>query len=416
MSTRQHLIISVVIALAVTVVLPALAQTQSANLPATVFPPYLQNSTADGMTICFLAQTAENVRVAWNADGETALTETAATPLVIPGSPWTMLKTRLTDLRPGGVYQYQVLFHLRFGGQNFVTSTHHFRTLNPQAQTLRFAVLNDIHQHDQTLAGLMRYVKPDDYEFSVLLGDCLEAYPNETELFRAWRAYLELLDAAEKPVIFVRGNHDTRQSFANRLAYLFDLPNLSVAQPWGEDQWQFALRAGPIWFLAMDTGEDENGVDTDLRTAYKQPEFWRAYRRREAEWLKKLLATNPGNHAPWHVFLSHIPLYNNNEWDSPSSREYWEPILRDANLDLMLAGHDHSWKLLPKKEDGRPPWPVLIGGGPSAKKDSEEATVMLITADTTTLLVRLLASSDGRELIRFKAEKAGVAKPGQLGK
>jgi hypothetical protein len=90
MSTRQHLIISVVIALAVTVVLPALAQTQSANLPATVFPPYLQNSTADGMTICFLAQTAENVRVAWNADGETALTETAATPLVIPGSPWTM--------------------------------------------------------------------------------------------------------------------------------------------------------------------------------------------------------------------------------------------------------------------------------------------------------------------------------------
>jgi hypothetical protein len=355
------------------------------------------------MTVCFLAQAAENVHVAWGAKNGN-LAEVTATPLVIPGAAWTMWRTRLTGLKPGGAYQYQVRCHLRFGGSNIETPLYHFRTLDPQAKTLRFAAFNDIHQHDQTLSALMKRVKPDDYEFSVLLGDCLEAYPNEGELFRAWRAYLELLDGAEKPVIFVRGNHDTRQSFASRLAYLFDLPNLSVAQPWGDDQWQFTLRAGPAWLLAMDTGEDENGVNTDARTAYKQPEFWRSVRRREAGWLKQLLAAKPGGDAPWHLFLSHIPLYNNNEWDSPSSREYWEPILLGTRLDLMLAGHDHGWKLLPKKEGGRPPWPVLIGGGPSANKDAEEGTVMLVTADTTTLCVSLLAASDGRELTRFKAE------------
>jgi predicted MPP superfamily phosphohydrolase len=389
---------------------PARAQT-AANDAATVFPPYLQNPTADGMTICLLAQAAEQVRVAWSADAGVALTEVAAMPLVISGSPWTMWKTRLAGLRPGGAYQYRVRYHLRFGGQNVETPLYYFRTLDPQAKELRFAAFNDIHHRDHTLAALMKHVKPNDYEFSVLMGDCLEAYPNEAELFRAWRAYVELLDASQKPVIFVRGNHDTRQSFANRLAYLFDLPNLSVKQPWGEDQWQFTMRAGPVWFLAMDTGEDENGVDSDPRTAYKQPEFWRACRRREAVWLKELLAKKPGDDAPWHIFLSHIPLYNNNPWDSPSSREYWEPILHDANLDLMLAGHDHTWKLLPKKAGGRPPWPVLIGGGPSPRRDSEEGTVMLVTADATTLRVRLIAASDGRQLIEFKAEKATKAKP-----
>jgi acid phosphatase type 7 len=277
--------------------------------------------------------------------------------------------------------------------------------LNPRAETLRFAVFNDLHHQDKTLAALMHVVQPEDYEFSVLLGDCLEAYPDEAKLFRAWRAYLELLHAAEKPLVFVRGNHDTRQSFANRLAYLVDLPNLNVAQPWGEDQWPFTLRAGPVWFLAMDTGEDEDGVNTDPRTAYKHPEFWRDCRRRQAEWLRKLNATKPGTDAPWHIFLSHIPLYNNNQDYTHTGQAYWEPLLRDTRLDLMLAAHDHGWKLLPQKADGRPPWPVLIGGGPSLK----EGTVMLVTADPTKLHARLLAASDGRELTELKLGKAPPA-------
>jgi 3',5'-cyclic AMP phosphodiesterase CpdA len=396
-----------VIALAVCVwVASATAQTPSTNQPATVFAPYLQNPTADGMTICFLAQAAEPVRVAWSADAgadapEAAPAEVAATPLVIPGTPWTMWRTRLTGLRPGGAYRYQVRCRLRLGGQDGTTPWHRFRTLDPQAQTVRFAVFNDLHHRDRTLAALMRFVQPEDYEFSVLLGDCLEGYPNEDDLLRAWRAYLELLDAAEKPVVFVRGNHDVRHAFASRLAWLFALPNLSVAQPWGQDQWQFTLRAGPVWFLAMDTGEDENGVNTDPRTAYKHPEFWRKCRRRQAEWLKQQLATQSGGDAPWRVFLSHIPLYNNNEWYSPSSRECWEPILRGTSLDLMLAGHDHDWKLLPGQAAARPPWPVLMGGGPSLN----EGTVMLATADARALRVRLLAAADGRTLTEFKSTR-----------
>jgi hypothetical protein len=81
---------------------PATAQTLATNGSASIFPPYLQNPAADGMTICFLAQAAEAVRVAWSVDADASLGEVAANGTVIPGTPWTMWKTRLAGLRPGG--------------------------------------------------------------------------------------------------------------------------------------------------------------------------------------------------------------------------------------------------------------------------------------------------------------------------
>jgi hypothetical protein len=371
------------------------------DLPPTVFPPYLQNPAADAMTVCFLAQGMLSVNIDWQADGAASPTVSAAKGLPIPGTPWSIWRFRFTGLKPAAAYQYQVRFRSRFGGAEASTPAYRFRTIAADAVGVRFAVFNDLHHQDKTLAALMAFVKPEDYEFTVLLGDVLEGCPNDEELFRALRAYLPLINAAEKPLLFVRGNHDVRNSFASRLAYLFDLPNLSVTQPWGEDQWQFTLRSGPVWFLAMDTGEDQDGIDSNPATAYKQPEFWHEYRRKQAAWLKQLLATKPAPTAPWRIFLGHIPLYNQ-VWDSPSSRELWEPILRGTTLDVMLAGHDHQWRLLPKAEAGGPFWPVLIGGGPALG----EGTVMLATADAHSLHIRLLAATDGRLLTEFKAAKS----------
>lgn len=389
------------IALTVAGVLPAPAQTTAANSLPTVLSPYLQNPSADGMTICFLAQGTEQVRVAWKREGGwLGLKEVAPKSTAITGTPWTMWKTRLTGLRPGATYQYEVRY--RLAGRTETTPIYHFRTLNPRAKTLRFVAFNDLHNRDQTLAALMRHVKPDDYEFTVLLGDCWadpSAANGAHQVFRTLQAYIQLLDAASKPFFLVRGNHETRGNFASKLAMLFDLPDLDSTQKWGEDQWQFAMRAGPVWFLAMDTGEDD-----DLKTpenSYKRPKFWQACRQREAEWLKKIVTAESRRHAAWRVFLSHIPLYNNNQWFSETSQQYWEPILHAVGLDLTLAGHDHQGKFLPKKDGGQPPWPVLIGGGPSLS----EGTVMLIAADATTLRARLLAATDGRQLTEFNIAK-----------
>jgi hypothetical protein len=60
-----------------------------------------------------------------------------------------------------------------------------------------------------------------------------------------------------------------------------------------------------------------------------------------------------------------------------------------------------------------PPWPVLIGGGPSLN----EGTVILVSADAKSLRARLLTARDGRLLAEFSAEKpTGDASPTSRGR
>jgi acid phosphatase type 7 len=394
------------IALAVFGVLPMIgAQAAVTNALPAVLQPYLQNPAADGMTVCFLAQGAEGVRVAWALEAQPTLTETPATSAAIPGTPWTIWKTRLAKLERGTVYQYQVRYSLPTGSAQ--SPVYHFRSLDPQAKTLRFAAFNDLHNNDQTLAALLRFVKAEDYEFSLLIGDCFgdpSSADGARELFRTLSAYLPLLDSGNKPIVFVRGNHETRGDFSSRLAYLFDLPNLNAALKADEQQWQFTLRAGPAFLLAMDTGEDDDF--TTPADSYKRPKFWQSYRQRETQWLKEVLSTKPGDDAAWRVFVSHIPLYDPAGWICPSGRQYWVPFLLEARIDLMLAGHDHAWRHLPKGSNENP-WPVLIGGGPSL----DEGTVILFTAQEATLRARMLAAKDGRLLTEFNAQAERPGKP-----
>lgn len=385
--------------------LPAIMAAEAVKpaLPATM-TPYLQNPTAGGMTICFLAQGATDVQVAWGKDHVWFPAKTPAAGTAIDGTHWTIWKVRLENLLPGKTYQYQVRY--RLADKEAATPTYRFHTLDPRAKTLHAAAFNDLHNRDAILAALMKQVKPDDFDFSILLGDCF-GDPNKKdgafEVFRTWNAYIQLLDGASKPILFVRGNHETRGNFAGQLACLFDLPNLDARQKWGEDHWQFTLRAGPVYFLAMDAGEDD-----DTKTpvdSYKNPNLWQKVRQNETEWLNKLTAAKAGQDAPWRVFLCHIPLYNS-PWISVRARDFWAPTLREFKPDLMLAGHDHAWrKTIPPTETA--PWPVLVGGGP-ALQGGEEGTVMLLTADRKTLKVRLLGAKDGRQLTEFNAgtEKA----------
>ena len=373
-------------------------------LPAAI-PPYLQNPAPDGMTICFAARRAKEVRVAWNRDGETTPLEIEASPAAVPGTPWTIWKTRLAGLQPGIAYRYQLRY--RMAGQEVVEGPHVFHTPDPQAENVRVAVFNDLHNNDEMLALLMRQVRPDDYEFSVLLGDCWEdpsLVDGARQTFATLDAYVRLLNASTKPMLFVRGNHETRGEFAALLGLLFDLPNLDASASFANQDYPFSLQAGPVWFLAMDCGDD----------FHKRMELFQTYRQRQLAWLEKQLAAKAGDTTSWRLLLSHIPIYNNNIWNSEPARLLWEPTLSTARLDLAFAGHDHGWKLLEKNQPllhsteekdaaghsfrktwtVTPPYPVLIGGGPAPGK----GTVILLQATRQALQARLLGVASSHPL------------------
>jgi metallophosphoesterase superfamily enzyme len=381
-------------------------------LPA-VLAPYLQHPASDAMTVCLPAQGAADVRVVWRAESGSEESVVPAAGLEVPGTPWTVWRARLSELTAGAAVRYEVLYSI--GGAATSSAPRVFRLPDPAAASVRFAVFNDLHNRDATLAALLRHVKTEDYEFALLNGDCWNdpsGADGAREVFRVLDAYVRLLDGSSKPILLVRGNHETRGNFAGRLARLFDLPRLDPELPHDEQRWAFTLRAGPAFLLAMDTGEDD-GPDTPA-DSYKRPAFWQGYRLAEARWLGALVAADPAAGAAWRLFVSHIPLYNSTPWFCESAQQAWEPHLHAYRPHAMLAGHDHDWKTL---EAGRgysvrrkrvgaeetltvtPPWPVFIGGGPSVK----EATVLLAEADASALRIRVLAAQDGRALADFTA-------------
>jgi predicted MPP superfamily phosphohydrolase len=373
-------------------------------VPQTV-GPYLQNPSPEAMTLCFAAQKAEKVIVRWAAKGAQSMTTTSAVATTIPGTPWTIWKTRLTGLKPGTAYQYELNYEQ--DSRNQKEPVHVFKTVNPKAASITMAAYNDLHSNVQTLKLLTKQLTPEDYDFSALLGDCWSD-PSMNEVFIVLDQYVRLLNASEKPMIFVRGNHEFRGSFKQQMAYLFDLPNLDNpgAQP-NEQKYQFDMQIGPVWFIAMDCGEDGD----------RDPPYFNPYREMQMNWLKGRLADKAKDQKSWRVLLSHLPLYQNDfNCYSEASRKIWEPALANAGIDLQMSGHSHSFGLIPKGKDitislpiwsgdGKdrqqtgtntwqiiPPFPVMTGGGPSAR----EGTVMLLHATAADLKVRMLNTASIR--------------------
>jgi hypothetical protein len=383
-----------------------------------VLPPCLQNPSDGGITVCIYAQGAAHVDVLWRPAGKGEMTTVATRGVAIPDTPWSIWRVRLGPLAPKSQYRYKIHCDLP-GPKAFDSPSYAFTTLPLAGEPVKFAVFNDVHNHLKTLDALMQHVKPDDYDFSLLLGD-MWTDPSKRDgadnVFRTLEGYIQKMNASEKPMVYVRGNHETRNNFARNLGYLFDLPNLDPTREQADQQWNFNLRTGPVWIVALDTGEDDRFDTPD--TNYRKPKMWQQVRKREAGWLKEITSGKEFAGAPWRIIASHIPLYNNNRWISQSSRQEWDRLLRSSAIDLELAAHDHGWKYLPKdktysyndKDDAgvvtsvteTPPWPVLIGGGPGI----DEASVGLITVDATTLSARLIAAKDGSKLTEFTLSKS----------
>lgn len=391
--------------------IPGTLRAQQAGHPAAILP-YLQNPTADAITICFLAQNAQDVKVKIEAaqKGLSGQRIQEAKPTPIPGTPWTIWKTRCAQLLPGKNYAYTVTYTQ--DDKTATTETYTFTHLDPKAATIRAIALNDIHDRLPTLEKVMENIKPGDYDLSLINGDMWnDPSPRDgaQRVFQTMEGYVRLLSASTKPMFYIRGNHDTRGSFANRLSYLFDLPNNNPASPLHEQNAYHDFRCGPIWFIAPDAGEDGS----------KRPEVFQPYRQRQVPWLEALFAQSPNRDAPWRIITLHIPLYNTSWWDQPDALNRWEPVLRNAKIDLMIAGHDHSWRFLEKgktytrtkkdkegnqiKNEVKPPYPVLIGGGP-AIGGGEIATAILIKAQARTLTARMI-DANGKTLTTLSRTK-----------
>lgn len=198
----------------------------------------------------------------------------------------------------------------------------------PQDGDVNCYLLSDTHGNvaEPTLAG--GYFG-DKLDLLILGGDMGH---NVTEEEGAL-TILELssnLAKGEIPVIFMRGNHDTRGAFAEFLPeYVGTDHGLTY----------FSIRLGRLWFVMLDTGEDNsNGGYGDIAD-YEG--MWEDQIRMLEEQIENAHKEYQAEGVAVRIALCHVPF---TRYTKPCGEIFlrWTELLNQMKIHLLISGHTHS--------------------------------------------------------------------------
>lgn len=178
--------------------------------------------------------------------------------------------------------------------------------------------------------------------------------------------YLTIYEICDKitkggiPVVFARGNHDLRGSYAENFGNVTPRHN-------GNTYYTFRLRK--IWGMVLDCGEDK----PDSHAEYGFTAAFTALRERETEYIEKIAKEKPFEKKgiEYRLIICHNPFTHLLEPPFDIEKErygYWAKVLKEEiKPDVMLNGHYHFCAVyMPgdESDDLGHPCPVIIGSDP----------------------------------------------------
>ena len=238
----------------------------------------------------------------------------------------------LTNLKPGAEYEYE-LFYLSPVIQK-VLSTKIRRTFKMPAETLQnfsFFCATDIHSDVGTLRGNLKSAAARKANFLVLLGDLLSHAAGRESLYNGIIDPIvkeEQVNNSDRPVVFVRGNHEQLGVFASEYFNVMKHPS-------GRSYYSFVY--GNTFFIALDCGNDSS----DDGSGYFSNTQMQA---EEQAFLKQIAASDAYKNAKFRIVMLHIPPLPINRGVYRSVYKMITPLIESANTpDLMLCGHMHEY-------------------------------------------------------------------------
>lgn len=341
--------------------------------------PYLQNPVDNGMTIMWQTYVPVYSWVEYGTD--TLNLEKAHT--LIGGQALcnnTNHKIRLTGLTPGQTYYYRVCsremtlyqaYYKEFGA-TAVSPFYSFALPSPQQTDFTALIFNDLHKNQETYDALLEQVKGESYDFVIFNGDCVDDPISENQALEHLNLYCAKADASQKPVFFLRGNHEIRGAYSVGLRDLFDYVG---------DKTYGAFNWGDTRFVMFDCGEDK----PDTTWVYYGLNDFTQLRLDQREFLKEEIAGKEFEEASRRVLVGHIPIYGNGDRFSPCL-ELWGDVLAKAPFSITISGHLHRYFYHPKGTMKNNPFPEVIGGGPQ----KDRALVMVLNKKGASLTLTVL--------------------------
>lgn len=264
----------------------------------------------------------------------------------------------LQNLIPGKTYHYRVASKemrrwdedVVVFGETIYSKTYTFRTIAEDADEINFLVLNDLHDMPSSFPHLLQLNGKNPFDFVFLNGDMFNYQSGEAQIIQHLITPCTTDFAIQKPLLFVRGNHELRGPFAHQLKDYFSYPQ----------GYYFHFHYGPLFAIAIDTGEDKE----DDKPVYAGLAAFDAFREKQALWIEELMQSDAYRNAVYKVVFMHIPpFYSNDAHGSMHSRKLFSPLFDKYKVDLVVCGHTHVYGVHPPVK-GQHDYPIIIGGGP----------------------------------------------------
>ena len=221
----------------------------------------------------------------------------------------------LEGLEPATTYLYRVR-----GGAEIFSDVSSFRTVSDDpGAAIRFAVIGDHGCGCNAQYAVLDVIKESAPDLVLTTGDNAYADGTPAEVLRNY--FLPMASLMDHvPVYPCLGNHDVRTDDGKPLLDEVYLP-VNVAD--GTENY-YSFQRGNCLFIALDS--NENLSTTTL----------------QYEWLEEQLQRTT---ADWVICFFHHPLYSDSSHgDDQVLQFYLAPLFEEYGVDLVLAGHDHSYQ------------------------------------------------------------------------
>ncbi len=299
--------------------------------------PYLTSPRGTSITIVWFTN---KKCVSWveYGDGETLSSKAISAQDGLIDADNTRHVIIVDGLAPGKAYRYRVVSKeiLKFGpyhvdyGTTVASDVFSFHTCDPQKDKFTFDVVSDIHGNATNLQKMLDGIAWSDVDLMVLDGDMISHFEQPEQIFDGFLDVCTAGFAHCKPLVYVRGNHETRGLLARRLPDFLSTP---------EQRFYYSFNQGGVHFIVLDSGEDKE----DSSKEYSGLVAFDAYRRKQADWLREDIRSDPCRTADFRVALFHMPTYGGNDWHGERQiRELWSPLLNEGGVQLTICGHTHK--------------------------------------------------------------------------
>lgn len=233
---------------------------------------------------------------------------------------------RISGLTPASQYIYRV------GKDGAWSPWRQVRTAAAEAKPFTFLYMGDVQNDIRAMGGhaVRRALKETpDAAFMLFTGDLINRADNDAE-WGEWFG-MDVDRIAETPSLMTPGNHEytkpqgaVAQALARQWRLQFTLPDNAPIEALKETVYRADYQG--LRLISLDADMMDESPDSA---------------RAQVQWLERQLAENPGR---WTAVFLHYPLYSTAKGrDQGELRVALQPLFDKYGVDLVLAGHDHTY-------------------------------------------------------------------------